>query len=73
MAAELRVLFFFLSHGFGNTGGDAGNASDVEQRQSTSQRQNQANAVERYVRHSSQVEEVRTSEDLSKMPKMLPK
>lgn len=51
---------FFSSHGFSNTGGDAGYASDVEQLQSASQRQDQTNAVERHVRHSCEMEEVRT-------------
>lgn len=54
------VCWVFFSHGFSNTGGDAGYASDLEQLQSASQRQDQANAVERHVRHSCQMEEVRT-------------
>lgn len=52
------LLFLFFSHGFSDPGGDAGYASDVEQLQSASQRQDQANAVERHVRHSCKMEEV---------------
>lgn len=49
----------FFSHGFSNPGGDAGNASHMEQLQSSSQWQNQTNAVARHVRHSCEMEEVR--------------
>lgn len=63
LTTAVKIKLFvgvFFSHGFSNTGGDAGYASDVEQLQSASQRQDQANAVERHVRHSCQMEEVRT-------------
>lgn len=55
---ENKNFSYFFSHGFGNTGGHAGHASNMEQLQSASQRQDQANAVEGHVRHSCQMEEV---------------
>lgn len=39
----------FVSHGISDRGSDAGHASHLEQLQSTSQWQDEANAVERYV------------------------
>lgn len=54
----MRCLHFF-SHGFSDPGGDAGHASNMEQLQSASQRQDQTNAVEGHVRYSGEMEEVR--------------
>lgn len=50
-----------FSYGISDSGGDAGDASHLEQLQGSSQRQDQADAVEGHVRHSCQVEEVRRS------------
>lgn len=54
----LPCLALVSSHGFGNTGGDAGYAADVEQLQSAGEREDQADAVEGHVWHRCQVEEV---------------
>lgn len=59
------VSLFLFSHGFSNTGGDAGYAADLEQLQSSGQRQDEANAVEGHVWHSCQMEEVRTIDSYS--------
>lgn len=60
---KIKSCLCFFSHGISNLRGNAGHASDMEQLQSASQRQNQANAVERHVWHSSQMEEVRNTQN----------
>lgn len=52
-------MFHFKSYGSGDPRGHAGYAAHLEQLKGASQWQNQADAVERHVRYSCQMEEVR--------------
>lgn len=58
-AVRWEFLLCFYSHGFSGAWSHAGHASNMEQFQGASQRKDEANAVERHVRHSCQMEEVR--------------